>query len=172
MISILLILPLSMMGADISGRVTDPQGKVVSGAAVKLLTLEGRTDGAGQYLIRNAPTGSYVLTASASGFAAVRKTVLLPAPLPVDLQFDQVVTEHYTILYRFALSLTRNESESLPDAADVLSVGHQGRAIAGRRETQVMAVHHALPGVSRRPPPRAAISAGGHQPGGTRVAGR
>jgi RNA polymerase sigma-70 factor (ECF subfamily) len=34
--------------------------------------------------------------------------------MPVaDLQFDQVVTEHYAMLYRFALSLTRNESESL-----------------------------------------------------------
>ena len=30
-----------------------------------------------------------------------------------DLQFDQVVTEHYAMLHRFALSLTRNESESL-----------------------------------------------------------
>jgi len=30
-----------------------------------------------------------------------------------DLPFDQVVTEHYAMLYRFALSLTRNESESL-----------------------------------------------------------
>ena len=30
-----------------------------------------------------------------------------------DLQFDQVVTEHYATLYRFALSLTHNESESL-----------------------------------------------------------
>ncbi len=31
----------------------------------------------------------------------------------VDLQFDQVVTEHYAMLYRFALSLTRHEAESL-----------------------------------------------------------
>ena len=30
-----------------------------------------------------------------------------------DLQFDQIVTEHYAMLYRFALSLTRNENESL-----------------------------------------------------------
>lgn len=30
-----------------------------------------------------------------------------------DLQFDQIVTEHYATLYRFALSLTRNEAESL-----------------------------------------------------------
>jgi RNA polymerase sigma-70 factor (ECF subfamily) len=30
-----------------------------------------------------------------------------------ELQFDQVVTEHYAMLYRFALSLTRNEAESL-----------------------------------------------------------
>ena len=34
--------------------------------------------------------------------------------MPVaDLQFDQLVTEHYAMLYRFALSLTRNETESL-----------------------------------------------------------
>jgi len=31
----------------------------------------------------------------------------------VELQFDQVVTEHYAMLYRFALSLTRHEAESL-----------------------------------------------------------
>lgn len=30
-----------------------------------------------------------------------------------DLQFDQIVTAHYATLYRFALSLTRNEAESL-----------------------------------------------------------
>lgn len=30
-----------------------------------------------------------------------------------DLQFDQVVTDYYAMLYRFALSLTRNETESL-----------------------------------------------------------
>ena len=30
-----------------------------------------------------------------------------------ELQFDQVVTEHYAMLYRFALSLTRHEAESL-----------------------------------------------------------
>ncbi|MEK7780487.1 MAG: RNA polymerase sigma factor [Verrucomicrobiota bacterium] len=30
-----------------------------------------------------------------------------------ELQFDHVVTEHYATLYRFALSLTRNEAESL-----------------------------------------------------------
>ena len=31
----------------------------------------------------------------------------------VELQFDRVVTEHYAMLYRFALSLTRHEAESL-----------------------------------------------------------
>ena len=31
----------------------------------------------------------------------------------VELQFDQVVTEHYAMLYRFALSLTRHEAESM-----------------------------------------------------------
>lgn len=31
----------------------------------------------------------------------------------VELQFDQVVTEHYAMLYRFALSLTRHEAASL-----------------------------------------------------------
>ena len=31
----------------------------------------------------------------------------------VELQFDQIVAEHYTSLYRFALSLTRREAESL-----------------------------------------------------------
>ena len=30
-----------------------------------------------------------------------------------ELQFDYVVTEHYAMLYRFALSLTRREAESL-----------------------------------------------------------
>ena len=30
-----------------------------------------------------------------------------------DPQFDQVITEHYAMLYRFAWSLTRNEAESL-----------------------------------------------------------
>ena len=30
----------------------------------------------------------------------------------VELQFDRVVTEHYAMLYRFALSLTRHEAES------------------------------------------------------------
>jgi len=31
----------------------------------------------------------------------------------VDSQFDQVVKEHYAMLYRFALSLTRHEAESM-----------------------------------------------------------
>jgi outer membrane receptor protein involved in Fe transport len=82
------------VASDLSGHVTDPQGKAVSGAVLQLFVpgapIEVRTDGNGRYLIRNPPVGTYPLTVTASGFTPVTKSIQLPRPVELDLQFELI----------------------------------------------------------------------------------
>lgn len=69
--------------STLRGRVTDPQGAVVSGATVTVrqigtnLTRSGRTDSLGQYLIANLPAASYDVTVEQSGFATAHQSNLV-----------------------------------------------------------------------------------------------
>src|SRR5215471_3863484 len=65
----------------IKGEVSDPQGKVVVGAPVKLVlsnnavVAETSTDDGGQFTLSNVALGSYRLTASAPGFTPITKDI-------------------------------------------------------------------------------------------------
>jgi hypothetical protein len=67
--------------AVISGSLTDPQGKLVSGAVVRLLLADGtvvsetRSGGAGQFRFAGVPAGEYRIGASAAGFVPAAKNV-------------------------------------------------------------------------------------------------
>src|SRR5207302_8569106 len=67
----------------VTGRVTDPQSKAVTGATVRLAlsnrpaAAEAPTDDAGQYGFRNIAAGVYRLTVSAPGFTAISQPVSL-----------------------------------------------------------------------------------------------
>src|SRR5437867_2883134 len=83
--------------AAVTGRVTDPQGKVVAGASVSLSRqpegspIPGATNGEGQYLFSPVLPGMYVVEVEAAGFAkAVARQVRL-APVATVVQDFQLV---------------------------------------------------------------------------------
>jgi len=89
----------------ITGRVSDPQGKVVAGATVKLMlpggstVTESKTDGNGQFSITRVSTGEYRLMASAAGFAPITKDISLPAAAgSFDLQFEKVESQSQSVV--------------------------------------------------------------------------
>jgi hypothetical protein len=109
----LIVASLAAQAAGVSGRVTDPQGKAVAGATVKLVLPDGsvvaeaRTDGVGQYSLSDVDLGcatkrvetsldpagtsacatglKYGLVVSAKGFATVTKDAGSG-----DVQFEKV----------------------------------------------------------------------------------
>jgi outer membrane receptor protein involved in Fe transport len=85
----------------VSGRVTDPQGKAVAGATVRITAptgevAAGQTDDAGRFSMTGVAAGVYQITASAPGFATVNKSASLPAV--VDLQFEQLEAHSESIV--------------------------------------------------------------------------
>ncbi len=70
-------------GGSISGRLLDPSGAAISGAALKLVntglqtTYQVTSDKQGFYSFPNLPVGHYELTISADGFTTQRKTNLM-----------------------------------------------------------------------------------------------
>ena len=66
--------------SSIRGRVTDPQGAVISGATVTVreistnLTGTARTDNTGHYLIATLPAGTYEVKVDATGFATEQQS--------------------------------------------------------------------------------------------------
>jgi outer membrane receptor protein involved in Fe transport len=92
--------------AVVSGRVTDPQGKAVVEARVKLVlpndsaVAETRPDDVGQYSFRNVAPGAYRLKASAPGFAVISKAVSVSVgqPAGADLQFEKLESQSQSVV--------------------------------------------------------------------------
>ena len=74
------------------GQVTDPQGAVIAGASVKLTNLgtnivqSAITNNTGEYVITPVPTGQYILSISAPGFATTTTS-------SIEVQVGQIVRE-------------------------------------------------------------------------------
>jgi hypothetical protein len=74
------------------GQVTDPQGAVIAGARVKLtntgtnIVQNAVTNSTGSYVITPVPTGQYILSVSASGFATTSTS-------SIEVQVGQTVRE-------------------------------------------------------------------------------
>lgn len=90
-VTVFILLLLSAMnvraqaGFTLEGSVTDQTGAALSGALVQLLSSESgqvyetRTDVEGRYRLTELPSGSFQLTVSSAGFAAIARTVTLGA---------------------------------------------------------------------------------------------
>jgi len=91
---------------SLSGRVYDPQNRVVADATVKLsaanrsFSAAAHADASGVYLFQNLASGSYQIVASAPGFAATTGTVALVADQAriVNLQFEKLQTLSQSIV--------------------------------------------------------------------------
>lgn len=86
-LAIVLAVPLlaQVLKGSISGTVTDPQGAVISGAAVKATNVQTNTsftttsDGAGLFRFGLIPTGEYKIEVSSQGFSAVTMNQIIVA---------------------------------------------------------------------------------------------
>jgi hypothetical protein len=104
-----LLLPFapSIWAADgsVTGRLTDPQGKPVAGATLRLVSgrnsnpVESVSDPGGQFVFSSLVEGTYQLSATAAEFAEVKKTFHLGdgVALTVDLQFSRLVSRTDTV---------------------------------------------------------------------------
>jgi hypothetical protein len=83
---------------SLTGRVVDPQDKIVVGASIKLVIASGsligdtNTDASGTYVFGNLKAGSYQVTASAPGFAPVDTVVSVTDnhAATANLQFEKL----------------------------------------------------------------------------------
>src|SRR5262249_23709239 len=93
-------------GADLTGRVTDPQEKFVVRAAVQLhhvngpLVGEDRSGSRGEFQFANLEAGEYRLSAEAPGFAAVSRDVTVPpaGSASADLQFRELASQSQSVV--------------------------------------------------------------------------
>jgi hypothetical protein len=87
--------------SGLSGSLTDPQGRIVVGASVRLVRradssrLETQTSNQGQFSFGVLDPGEYRLTAESPGFSVVTRTVVVSeGPLPPQtLQFESVAVQ-------------------------------------------------------------------------------
>src|SRR5215467_2120225 len=90
--------------SGISGRVLDPQGAAVPGAAVRLDTAAGyrliaRSDSEGRYRFGSVPNGEYCLKAEAPGLASIDLSVTLAGQLAIqDVTLSQLAAQHQSIV--------------------------------------------------------------------------
>ncbi|MCX6598184.1 MAG: TonB-dependent receptor [Acidobacteria bacterium] len=90
--------------SGIAGRVLDPQGQLVQGAAVQLSNGAGFavttvSDAQGRYRLEHLPDGDYRLTATTPGFTAATRRVMLVGQFFVqDITLAQLATQHDSIV--------------------------------------------------------------------------
>ena len=98
---------------SLSGRVLDPQGNVVSGAAVRLETgtgyrLSAASDSEGRYRFGPVPDGAYRLSADAPGLAEVTVSIVLAGEnVAQDVNLSHLAAQRQSIV----ISGTAVESE-------------------------------------------------------------
>jgi hypothetical protein len=79
-------------GASVTGRLTDPQGRPVAGAKVRISAATAESGPDGSFQFPKAPLGEWRLSASARGFEEISRTVNVTNGQAVryDLQFRNV----------------------------------------------------------------------------------
>lgn len=141
-IAIAMLPSISSAQSSIAGTVKDASGAVVAGAKVQVSSeaiIEGTksatTNGDGRYEIIDLRPGTYVVTATSSGFDTVRQTIVVPAnvTVPVDATLKVgSVGETVTVETRVATvdtenathatTLTRQEMDDLPTGRYMQSI--------------------------------------------------
>ncbi len=94
-----------LLGAAITGRLTDPQGNPVAGAKLRLVSghdsnsLESVSDSGGHFTFSSIADGTYQLSATALGFAEVKRTFQVAGggAVAVDLQFVRLAGRTETV---------------------------------------------------------------------------
>ena len=95
---------LNAQALPLEGHVTDPQGRIVSGALVHLRsgTAEigtAKSDGEGVFRFKGIPAGVYRVSAEAGGFTAVSRDLPFPGVASTaDLQFQQVSVQTQSLV--------------------------------------------------------------------------
>jgi hypothetical protein len=82
----------------VSGTVSDPQGRPVSGAVVQLAGSTIRTDASGNFIVNAPATGTFQVHVEASGFKPVEKAVTLPVTGPIAVAFASLAEQHDSIV--------------------------------------------------------------------------
>ncbi len=113
--------------SNVSGIVRDPQGAVVSGAAILLedaghaIVGSGRSDAQGQFRFENIPAGRYVLRVSSPGFADSRMALdVRPGGVLQDLEVKlelQSVRQYVTVTAHTGLV---EDVDAVPQAVNVI----------------------------------------------------
>jgi hypothetical protein len=90
---------------ELNGNITDPQGKLVPGASIRLEKdgaefVRTTSDEQGNFTLHGLPSGNYALTAEAAGFAPVSRQISVPADVSrgANLQFDKLSVRSQRIL--------------------------------------------------------------------------
>src|SRR6476469_6369233 len=89
---------------EVNGNITDPQGRLVPGASIRLeqngSAVERTTsDQQGGFTLHDIPYGTYTLTAEAPGFAPIAHELNVPADLArASLQFDKLSVTSQSIV--------------------------------------------------------------------------
>ena len=84
----ILLLTAAASAAAVRGRVLDPQGRPVAGAAVAFGTVKATSDDQGAFAAAAAP-GIYAVTIAAPGFVPVTATVTVGSK-PLELRFEKI----------------------------------------------------------------------------------
>src|ERR1019366_9686660 len=99
------MLPLRAAGGSFTGQLTDPQGKPVAGAKLRLIPtananpVEATSDPSGRFIFSSLAEGTYQLTATAVGFADVKKAVRVGSgeALTLDVPFARLASRADTV---------------------------------------------------------------------------
>ena len=102
---LLAVLAWAQPAATLSGVLTDPQGRAISGASLHLLRRsnsarsEATSADNGRFLFADLPPGDYRLTAEARGFPPLTRSVrLTPAANTADLHFSALATQNQSVI--------------------------------------------------------------------------
>ena len=106
----------------ISGRLSDPEGRPVAGATLRLTSASGNTveatsDAGGRFGFPSAPRGDYEITADAPGFGESHRPLHLDGgdAVTVDLQFPRLAPRRDTIT---VTADVREIDVEIPDPAE------------------------------------------------------
>jgi hypothetical protein len=141
--------------ARISGLVTDPQGAVIPGAAVQVLSQDStikrdaETDAEGNYVVPYLPAGKYRVLVQAPGFGSAASEAI---PLAAGQMFVfnvqlLIATENSEVTVSANATQTRIELDSASNSTTLSNEEVTGLGLNGRNFSQLITM---APGVSNQ----------------------